>query len=90
MEGVVPLDQEAHESHHHFYRHLSQDVVEYDVGAKLSRAPQKVLLAVVTEKRMARTTNPLTRRSCAINDGMKCGGIQLRLFFSFLDQGIGE
>ena len=80
MEGVIPLDQEAHERHHHFYRYLSQDVVEYDVGAKFTRAPQKVLLAGVTEKRQESITNPLTRRSCAANDGMKCGGAKLRLF----------
>ena len=50
MEGVVPLDQEAYESHHNLYRHLPQDVVKYDVGAKFSCAPQEVLLPVAIEK----------------------------------------
>lgn len=44
MEGVVPLDQKAHERHHHFYRNLSKNVVGHDVGAELSGAPQEVLL----------------------------------------------
>lgn len=33
MEGVVPLDQEADERHHHLYWHLLQDIVGNDVGA---------------------------------------------------------
>lgn len=47
VEGVVPLDQEAHECHHHLYRHLAKYVVGYNVGTELSGAPQEVFLSLL-------------------------------------------
>lgn len=44
VKGIVPLHQEAYESHHHLNRNLAKNVVGHDVGAELSGRPQEIFL----------------------------------------------